>query len=1094
MQLWGRPRAWRQWWAAIMCGLVWPALRTGAVARAQSVTTAAIHGTVRVVRGGSVDADTAAGLAGAGARVTVTNTATGFASDVAVRGTQFLVPGLEIGGPYVVTVRRIGFAPQKRADIYLELGQRLELGFLLQPNALVLDTMTTADDATDHREARNGMTISDSLIRRLPTLNRDLYDFAKLAPQVSAKTGLPGVSGLSGGGANFRFNNFLIDGAPDQFSTGNSSYAANGGKSVSIEAVKEFQVLLTPFDVRYGGFAGALVNTVTKAGTKALHGSAFVYTRNDHLSRQSTGSSSAPYDRQQYGFSLSGPLLRDYVNFFIAPELQRLAAPARGPFIGQPSSISPAAPISAADAARFAGILRGFGLDAGSAGAVTVGNPLSNLFARMDVALPTWHTTIVATENYGGNRSQIFSRAVRDTFAFSSFRVTQTFASALSSLQIRSMLAHGAYNELVASYRPTWSEPVPDGRQPIIQVLAPSLDGTTEVLESGTSAQAQAGGQHSSTAQLSDNVTLPIGATHAATVGAEVRFVRISGVGIADGYGTWAFSSLDSLSRGLADRYQRRLNLGSAGASFGATQAAVYGSDQWRPSERLSVTVGLRADALLVGSRAPYNSDVYVLFKRRTDAVPSRRVQFSPRVGFDWDVSGSDETRLRGGAGVFTGREPLSWLQSAVASYGVGIGSLRCGSRPLDIGPAPHFEPNYQAAPAACANGHGLAGAPRGDVDLVADRLQLPRTFRASLALERRLPANLIATIEGLFSRTISDFAFVNLNLQGPQGTDANGRVLYGTINAVGVASPVQMSNFAEVIDLRNTSSGHAYVASARLERPFTQRFAGSASYSYSHVRDAETPLRAGLSGLVTWAGARAVSGRHDEFGAGISTNDVPHRVTITGTYAAPWTRRTTDLSFYYIGESGSPLTYVAWGTGGRGDLNADGAVGNDPVYIPLNALDSTEIRFSGQSDAAGADTSSAGRSARVAGQQMGLERFITGNPCLARQRGRIMERNSCRMPFTHTTIASIRQSLFAGGGGQSLSAQLDVFNVLNLLHAAWGLYRTSDGALLEQVGQTPGSGSGSQPIFRFDATRARWVTLPVESAYQLQLSLRYRF
>jgi hypothetical protein len=74
------------------------------------------------------------------------------------------------------------------------------------------------------------------------------------------------------------------------------------------------------------------------------------------------------------------------------------------------------------------------------------------------------------------------------------------------------------------------------------------------------------------------------------------------------------------------------------------------------------------------------------------------------------------------------------------------------------------------------------------------------------------------------------------------------------------------------------------------------------------------------------------------------------------------------------------------------------------------------------------------------------------------------------------------------------LEAELDVFNVLNLLNGAWGQYRTARPRLLEHVAHTPGPPETSQPIFRFDSTRPMWQTLPTESAFQLQLALRYRF
>jgi hypothetical protein len=102
------------------------------------------------------------------------------------------------------------------------------------------------------------------------------------------------------------------------------------------------------------------------------------------------------------------------------------------------------------------------------------------------------------------------------------------------------------------------------------------------------------------------------------------------------------------------------------------------------------------------------------------------------------------------------------------------------------------------------------------------------------------------------------------------------------------------------------------------------------------------------------------------------------------------------------------------------------------------------------------------------------------------------MARNSCREPWSNTTIASVRQSVPIGG--RSVEGQLDVFNVLNLLSSRWGLRRQAAPLLLQHVGQTAEAVQTSQSIFRFDATASRWTTVAAESAFQLQLALRYRF
>ena len=178
------------------------------------------------------------------------------------------------------------------------------------------------------------------------------------------------------------------------------------------------------------------------------------------------------------------------------------------------------------------------------------------------------------------------------------------------------------------------------------------------------------------------------------------------------------------------------------------------------------------------------------------------------------------------------------------------------------------------------------------------------------------------------------------------------------------------------------------------------------------------------------------------------------------------------------MGESGFPFTYVDSAATSLGDLNADGTNANDPIYVPRSALNESEIAFAGTPE-------------EKLQQQRAFEGFIDGDSCLRRQRGRIMERNSCRAPWVHTTSASVRQSLPAMWG-HAVSLHFEVFNLLNLIDKDWGIYQTPNAAVLQHVGQT--AGPVSQPVFRFDRTRPRYTTQNIESAYQIQLGLRYSF
>ena len=150
-------------------------------------------------------------------------------------------------------------------------------------------------------------------------------------------------------GVNNRLNNIQIDGASenDLFGLGDTGQPGGQarGKSIGLESVREYQVLLAPFDVRQGNFGGVLVNAVTRGGTNELHGTAFFSARSEGLARNVDYVRDQEYRQTQFGFSVGGPILHDRVQFFVAPEFQRRFEPAAGPYLGQKSQPFPASSV-----------------------------------------------------------------------------------------------------------------------------------------------------------------------------------------------------------------------------------------------------------------------------------------------------------------------------------------------------------------------------------------------------------------------------------------------------------------------------------------------------------------------------------------------------------------------------------------------------------------------------------------------------------------------------------------------------------------------------------------------------------------------------
>jgi len=179
----------------------------------------------------------------------------------------------------------------------------------------------------------------------------------------------------------------------------------------------------------------------------------------------------------------------------------------------------------------------------------------------------------------------------------------------------------------------------------------------------------------------------------------------------------------------------------------------------------------------------------------------------------------------------------------------------------------------------------------------------------------------------------------------------------------------------------------------------------------------------------------------------------VRHRFSLYGTITAPWKRFPTDMGFEFQRFSGSPITYTV-----NGDLNGDGFNGNDPMYIPRDATDPTEIRIVRLEDpsrpfnATGTATNPQNRYVLNTETAQQFENFISGQECLNTHRGEIMERNTCRNPWQSLFNINIRQSL-PSYQGQRVAVQLDVFNFPNLLNSEWGVNR---GTIISSFAQQP--------------------------------------
>jgi hypothetical protein len=1038
---------------------------------AQGTTTAAISGVVTSQQGQGIE----------GAAIQVTNTSTGFSLNVTTNvAGRYFVPGLEISTAYRVTAKRIGFRPMVKNDVSVNLGDVRKIDFIMEQQAATLSEITVTaalDPVIDPSHQGTETTVSDSALRRLPTLNRNFTDFVALTPQVST-TLFNG--GLSGGGTNNRYNNVQIDGTAeaDVFglgSTGQPGGQANG-KSIGLEAVKEYKVMLSPFDVRQGFFAGLLINAVTKSGTNDYIGTAFAVNRNANNTRKQTFINDA--EQNQYGFSFGGPIIKDRAFFFISPEFQTQNTPATGQYYnGVPVTLS-----DTALGVRIDSLLSAVSLYTGLDGTGTFGlinneNPLQNLFARVDVNLP-FNTQFVARMNYGHAEQDVFSRST-SSFKLSNNAYYFNSKKIAPAIQLRTLLPNGSYNEFMAGYTQ-----IRDRRTP--RVLSPEYTinaaAGLPVLVGGSERFSHGNELDQDLLEVTENFTMPMG-DHRVTLGTQNEFQRFRNLFAQSTFGVWRFSSPDSMKNGLPDQYIIGVPLepngtggvqngGDGAVKFSSALFSYYLQDEWTASPKLNISIGIRADVPVFNDRPPENPGFLTTYGRSTAQITSGQAQWSPRAGFNLDVTGDGRNQLRGGLGLFTGRPAYVWLANAFQNSGMGGVALLSCTTPATV--QPFNNANIATPPTQCAN--GTTAALGGEINLMDPSLKYPQNMRATLAFDRRLTRTWTSTAEVLYTKGVNGLFYQNLALSGVQGINAKeGRVVYGAAAGAPVYKPGGRTSIFEV---SNQSNDYAYSLTAGLTRRYLDNYMASLFYTQTRAFDVQSFTSSTAFSQLRFG--RVTGGDLADQTATRSTFEQRHRVVGQVTYTLP---SKTDVSLIYYGESGSPFTYIA-----SGDLNADGLTLNDPIYVPKNAMDNTEIRF---------NTLTVGSTVFTPQQQaQAFENYIRGEKCLNDNRGKLLPRNSCTDPWVNTVNLSARQSLKTYKL-QNVTLEVNVFNFLNLLNKGWGLRRTvgtSPITLMNATAYTGGTAVTGYPLYTFNPGFVKYFTNNLASNYQIQTQLRYAF
>src|SRR6059036_1286308 len=786
---------------------------------AQGVTSAAVVGRVTDDAGQPIPSGS----------LTLTNTASGvrYLARSADDG-RFFFENVQVGA-YVLDARALGHEPGRVPDIVLTLGQRRVADVTLRRAAVQLGGVTVEAVADPLRStSRTGASqfVSESLIARLPTLARNFTDFVETTPQI-ART--------SAAGQNNRFNNIQIDGAVnnDLFGLGSTGQPGGqvGAKAIPIDAISQYQVLIAPFDVRQGGFTGGLINAITRRGTNQIHGSFFEYHQNNDL--VGGGLTTKPFGEfteNQYGGSIGGPLLHDKPHIFMAGEGQGRSRPNSGANIG--IDPIPATGINPDSAARFTNIFRTnySAFDPGDFGQVTLDNPNTNLFGRLDWQVGQNHV-LTFRHNYVKASDVTTSRGNNYSFASNNYVIRDVTNS--SVLQLNSTFGGRLFNEVILGRETIRDKRDPNVTFPQVQVTVTSDTSATpnpagrftRTLVAGAEQFSQANRLDQDIYELTDNVTFGLSGGHRLTLGTHNESFHFTNLFIGQFTGLWTFTSLASFQSGTAASFTRTLPYPGTStpiADFRVRQFGFYVQDQWDATPRLNLTYGVRLDVPTFPDQPRSNPDVQSVFQVNTQDVPSGNLLWSPRVGFNYDVTGDRNTVLRGGVGLFTGRPAYVWLSNAYGNSGRETVQLSCVNVPGRSDSVPAFTLDPSNQPSLCRNQTSLTATGLQTVNYFDKDFKFPQVWKADVAVDRDLPHGFLGTFEVLYSRTANAMLIRDRNIGAVASYARDGRPIYGTISGTGVVTTNFVdARFDKVLEHYNGGGDWSVSFTWQLQRRF---------------------------------------------------------------------------------------------------------------------------------------------------------------------------------------------------------------------------------------------------------------------------------
>ena len=1033
------------------------------VAAFAQVTTSALGGRV-------VDAN---GEPVIGAAVVATHEPSGTVYGVVTNNDgRYAINGMRAGGPYKVEISCLGYQTLAYTDVTLQLAETSALnGQLAEDSQMLGEAKVIAASASKFAAEKMGSAtnISSEQIVSIPTVNRDITDVTRLSPY--------GGNGMSFAGQDGRTANFTVDGANFNNNFGLSENLPGGGSPISIDAIEEMQVVISPYDVRQTNFIGGGVNAITKSGTNTFKGSAYVYHRNENMrGNMAAGkevSGARDKDRNTtYGFTLGGPIIKNKLFFFVNAEYSQIPTVVnrwRGSADGNANPDAYISRTTLEDLEKVSNFVKEkYGYDTGSWTDYPATESNTKVLARIDWNINdanklavrynytlnrAWNSTNGSSMD-GGVRSG-FSRFSQYGMAYANSLYSMDNIVSSFSVDLNSRINDNLSNQFLATYsklndiRGTNSEDMP-----FVDIRKDDGSAPLPYIALGYELFTWNNGVHNNNINIKDDLTYYAG-NHKITGGVSYEYQMADNSYMRNGTGYYRYNSLEDFLSGAAPEVVC-LTYGYDGEANPAARvrfhkAGVYAQDEWNATDTFKLTYGLRLDGLffdnqdLMRNQAIYDLEYVVDGKKRhidTGKWPSAAVTVSPRVGFSWDIFGDNSLKFRGGTGLFSGRLPLVFFTNMPTNSGMVQYQAKLNATGANGGAETDmsvFKGGLLKREELLAKlielGYPNTISPEdgtlpSEISAVDPKFKMPQVWKTSVALDYNIPTSFPFSISGevIYNKTINGVVLRDWSVRGVDGfarfNGVDNRPIFQDFKQTYVDAKGKNKNMPAAYVLENTNKGYGYSATLTMNMRPIEGLALMAAYTHTASKELTGMPGSNASSVLNYMGT--IYGPNDP-GLHNSEYVTPDRLIASATYSD---RANNHFSLIYEAwRGGYNYSYMT-----SNDMNGDG-YNYDLIYIPTDKqVADKEFRFVSDKDA-----------------QRFMD-YVHADKYLSKHQGEYAEAYSVYSPWVHRVDFSYKHDFKVriGNSVNKLQLSVDLKNVLNMINSNWGVSKWMNNDITE--------------------------------------------